>query len=150
MTLTIRRATPSDWPTLVRFNLGLAKESEGKDLDEATLIAGVRAVLTDPQKGFYTIAESNGEPVGQMMVTFEWSDWRNGLFWWLQSVYVREDARQQGVVRALFEHLKMKAAADAMVIGFRLYVNKTNVRGQQVYRALGMVEEGYELMTWTP
>ena len=94
MSLTIRRATPADAEIIAHFNRALAWESERKTLDAATLARGVRAVLADPAKGFYTLAERAGEPVGQVLVTFEWSDWRNGWYWWIQSVYVREDARR--------------------------------------------------------
>src|SRR5689334_8864562 len=103
MSLTIRRAVPADEPVLVSFNAALAWETEHKRLDEAVLTTGVRAVFADPGKGFYLVAERAGEVVGQSMVTFEWSDWRNGWFWWVQSVYVRAEARRQGVFRALFE-----------------------------------------------
>src|SRR5688572_23594873 len=119
MTPSIRRATAADADTIARFNAALAWESEHKRLDEAVLARGVRAVLADPAKGFYTLAERGGEPVGQVMVTFEWSDWRAGWYWWVQSVYVREDARRGGVFRALFGHLKAQALADPTVIGLR-------------------------------
>jgi ribosomal protein S18 acetylase RimI-like enzyme len=146
MTLSIRRATPADVEVIARYNAALAWESEQKTLDDAVLLRGVRAVLADPAKGFYTLAERGGEPVGQAMVTFEWSDWRDGWYWWVQSVYVREDARRSGVFRALFEHLKAEATADPTVIGLRLYVERDNRRAQETYRALGMAEEPYFLM----
>jgi GNAT superfamily N-acetyltransferase len=150
MTLSIRRAAAADADVIVRFNAALAWESEHKRLDEAVLRRGVRAVLADPAKGFYTLAERGGEVVGQAMVTFEWSDWRDGWYWWVQSVYVREDARRGGVFRALFEHLKAAAAADPAVIGLRLYVERDNQRARQTYRALGMAEEPYLLMGLYP
>ncbi|HET6575210.1 MAG TPA: GNAT family N-acetyltransferase [Fimbriiglobus sp.] len=150
MTLSIRRATSADEEVIARYNAALARESEGKMLDDAVLLRGVRAVLADPAKGFYTIAERGGEPVGQAMVTFEWSDWRDGWYWWVQSVYVRADARRGGVFRALFEHLKAQAMADPTVIGLRLYVERDNLRAQQTYTALGMSEEPYFLMGLYP
>jgi GNAT superfamily N-acetyltransferase len=146
MTPSIRRATAADAETIARFNAALAWESEQKTLDAAVLARGVRAVLADPGKGFYTLAERDGEPVGQAMVTFEWSDWRDGWYWWIQSVYVREDARRGGVFRALFEHLKQQATADPAVIGLRLYVERDNLRAQETYRSQGMSEEPYFLM----
>lgn len=146
MDLTIRRAILADIPAIVRFNLGLAWESEGKQLDVDTLQRGVQAVLTDPGKGFYTLAESDGEPVGQTLITTEWSDWRNGYFWWLQSVYVAGKARRQGVFRAILQHLRTEAAADPAVVGFRLYVEQANAHARQTYQSLGFMDEGYDLM----
>jgi ribosomal protein S18 acetylase RimI-like enzyme len=127
----------------VAYNAALAWETEHKRLDEAVLLRGVRAVFADPAKGFYTVAERAGEVVGQVAVTFEWSDWRNGWFWWVQSVYVRADARRGGVFRALFEELLRQAAADPAVIGMRLYVERDNVKAQQTYRSLGMGDMPY-------
>lgn len=150
MSVTVRRATPADEDVVVRFNAALAAESEGKVLHEPTLRAGVRAGLADPHKGFYTVAERGGEVVGQVLVTFEWSDWRNGWYWWVQSVYVRPDARRAGVFRALFDHLRAAATADPAVIGLRLYVERDNARARQTYAALGMTEEPYFLMGLYP
>lgn len=145
MTVTIRRATPADADVIVRFNAAIAWETEHLRLDDAVLARGVRAGLADPHKGFYTVAELAGEVVGQVLVTFEWSDWRNGWFWWVQSVYVREDARRAGVFRALFDHLRAAAVADPDVIGLRLYAERDNSRAHATYRALGMTEEPYLL-----
>ncbi len=150
MNLTIRPATPADEAVLVAFNTAIAWETEHKRLDPAVLAAGVRAVLADPARGFYTVAERNGEVVGQMMVTFEWSDWRNGWFWWVQSVYVREDARHGGVFRVLYRAIEQRAAADPNVIGLRLYFDLENVRAQSTYRALGMSDTTYGMMEVYP
>lgn len=150
MGLTVRRATPADAGTVAEFNRLLAWESEGKRLDPAVLGRGVAAVLADPHKGFYTLAERAGETVGQALVTFEWSDWRCGWYWWLQSVYVRADARRGGVFRALFEHLKAAATADPAVVGLRLYVERDNDRGRRTYESLGMTEEPYHLFGLYP
>ncbi|MBN9118136.1 MAG: GNAT family N-acetyltransferase [Planctomycetes bacterium] len=150
MTLTVRRATPADEPVLVAFNTAIAWETEHKKLDPAVLAAGVRAVLADPSRGFYTVAERDGEVVGQMMVTFEWSDWRNGWFWWVQSVYVREDARRGGVFRALYRATADRAAADPTVIGLRLYFETDNARARETYRSLGMVDTTYGMMEVYP
>src|SRR5262245_20710416 len=105
MELTIRRATLDDADTIALFNSRMALETEGNSLDGPTVRAGVRAILADPSKGWYLVAEQGGNIVGQLMLTFEWSDWRNAWFWWIQSVYVREDARRHGVFRALYEHV---------------------------------------------
>ena len=146
MGIRIRRATPADEAIVAAFNAALAWESEHKKLHEPTLLVGVRAALADPHKGFYFLAEHDGEVIGQTGVTFEWSDWRNGWYWWLQSVYVREDARRQGVFAALFRHIRDIAVADPTVIGLRLYVERENTRAHQTYERLGMTAEPYFLM----
>ena len=150
MTLSIRPATPADADVIARFNAALALESEGKQLDAEVLGRGVRAVLADPHKGFYTLAESAGVVVGQVMVTFEWSDWRDGWYWWVQSVYVEAAARRSGVFRALFAHLRARAEADPTVIGIRLYVEHANEAAQRTYAALGLTPEPYGLMGLYP
>jgi GNAT superfamily N-acetyltransferase len=150
VSLTLRRATPADAAIVCEFNAALARESEGKELDPTMLAAGVRAALADPAKGVYTVAELGGEVVGQMMLTYEWSDWRNGWFWWVQSVYVRPAARRGGVFRALFADVLTRAAADPGVIGVRLYMEPGNDRARATYKSLGMVEAGYEVFELYP
>ncbi len=150
MTLSIRRAIASDETVLAEFNAALAWESEHKRLDGKVLLAGVRAVLADPNKGFYTLAESDGRVVGQVMVTFEWSDWRNGWFWWVQSVYVRPESRRGGVFRELFRAIQREAESDPSVIGLRLYVERDNTRAKETYRSLGMSDTPYELLEIYP
>ena len=150
MPVTIRRATPADLPTLVEFNCRLAAESEGKTLDRDVLSAGIRAALADPAKGPYFVAEDGGEIVGEMQVTTEWSDWRNGWFWWIQGVYVRADARRRGVFRALYRHVHEVAKTDPAVIGLRLYVERDNERAQQTYLSLGMEWTTYGVMERYP
>ncbi|MBX3400956.1 MAG: GNAT family N-acetyltransferase [Gemmataceae bacterium] len=148
--LTLRRANLADAATIAEFNRRLAWESERITLDAATLLAGVTAGLADPHKGFYTVAERAGEIVGQTLVTFEWSDWRNGWFWWIQSVYVREDARRGGVFRSLYRHLERLASDDPTVIGLRLYVEANNDRAKNTYRSLGMTDTTYGLLEVYP
>jgi GNAT superfamily N-acetyltransferase len=143
MPLSIRRADLNDSAVVTEFNRLLAQESEGKALDAAVLGAGVAAGLADPSKGVYFLAEEDGVPVGQMMYTAEWSDWRNGWFWWIQSVYVRLEARRRGVFRALFEHVHQAARADGQVIGLRLYVERENHVAQKTYQNMGMESAGY-------
>jgi len=150
MSLMIRRATAADEAVLVAFNAAIAWETEHKRLDPPTLTAGVRAVLADAARGFYTVAESGGAVVGQMMITFEWSDWRNGWFWWIQSVYVHADARRSGVFRALYQAIADQAAADPSVIGLRLYFDRDNVRAQETYRSMGMSDTSYGMMEVYP
>lgn len=141
--LIVRPATPSDAEVLIEFNCRLAAETEQKHLDRATVSRGVQRALADPAKARYFVACREGRPVGQVMHTWEWSDWRNGYFWWLQSVYVDPPHRGRGVFRALFEHLRALAEADPEVIGLRLYVEQENVAAQRVYARLGMNPTGY-------
>lgn len=150
MALHIRAAAAADEGVIAAFNAAMALETEGKRLVEPVLRAGVRAALADPHKGFYLVAERDGEVVGQAFVTFEWSDWRNGWYWWFQSVYVRPDARRGGVFRSLFDRVKQLAMAEPTVIGLRLYVEHDNQRAQAVYAAMGLTAEPYQLMGQYP
>jgi GNAT superfamily N-acetyltransferase len=151
MPLIVRRAAAPDLPTLVEFNRRLAKESEGKTLDPAVLTAGIAAALADPAtKGPYFLAMDGGEIVGQMQITYEFSDWRNGWFWWVQGVYVRADARRRGVFRALYEHVREQAKQAGNVIGLRLYVETANHVAQKTYERLGFVPAGYLLLEQYP
>jgi ribosomal protein S18 acetylase RimI-like enzyme len=150
MPLSLRQAVPADAPIVVEFNRLLALESEGLTLDLTLLAPGVAAALADPRKGLYFVAEEDGEVVGQVMITYEWSDWRNGWIWWIQSVYVRPEYRGRGVFRALYEHIYKMAAADPEIIGLRLYVEQENLRAQEVYRRLGMERTGYFVLERCP
>ena len=150
MPLSLRRAAPADGPVVAEFNRRLARESEGKALDPAVLAAGVAAVLADARKGLYFLAEQDQTVLGQIMVTFEWSDWRNGWIWWIQSVYVRPEARRQGVFRALFRHVHQMARQDPGVIGLRLYVERDNHAAQEVYQRLGLGRTSYLVMERVP
>lgn len=146
MNIQIRPAASEDWPTIVDFNCRLAEESEGKQLDRSHVEPGVKALLADPRKGRYLLACAGGRLVGQLMHTFEWSDWRNGDIWWLQSVYVHPDFRRQGVFRALFERLRTEAEADPGVVGLRLYVEEHNHHAHETYKNLGLMPGGYFVM----
>jgi GNAT superfamily N-acetyltransferase len=150
MPINVRRATSADLEVVVEFNRLLAEESEGKTLDLTLLRPGVQAVLHDPHKGLYFLGEIDGQIVGQMAVTFEWSDWRNGWFWWIQSVYVQSGWRRQGVFRALFHHVQQTAQNEEQVIGVRLYVEKENLVAHQTYLGLGLVWTGYQVMEKYP
>lgn len=141
--LLIRRASLDDVETLVRFNSAMALETEGKVLAPPTATAGCRAAVSDPTKGFYLVAELAGAVVGQLMVTYEWSDWRNGTIYWIQSVYVVPEARRRGVYRALHEHLVGVARAEGSVRGVRLYAEAENARAHATYQALGMRRSHY-------
>lgn len=143
----ITAATPDDTETVAAFNIALAAESEDKQLDPPTVHAGVRAVLSDPSKGRYFVARLTHGPevsaiIGQLMVTVEWSDWRNGPLWWVQSVYVRADHRRRGVFRALFRHILAVAKAEGCP-AVRLYVEEHNAAARATYAALGLGSTGY-------
>ncbi len=141
--MRIRRAVSSDTSSLVDFNQKMALETEGKTLDAAVLKGGVEAVFSDPNKGFYVVAEDGGSIAGGLMVTFEWSDWRNKWFWWIQSVYIVPEARGNGLYRKLYDFVKAEAAEDANVCGYRLYVEHENLNAQQVYEKVGMKRSIY-------
>jgi GNAT superfamily N-acetyltransferase len=144
--VSIRRAVPADADTIVDFNDRLAWESEGKRLDRERLAPGVARVLSDPSLGAYFVAVDDGRIIGQVMTTFEWSDWRNGMIWWIQSVYVEPDHRRQGVFQRLFAHLDTLARADTHVVGLRLYVESQNLSAQATYRKMGLRDAGYFVM----
>jgi GNAT superfamily N-acetyltransferase len=141
----VRRATPEDLDTLVRFNAAMADETEGKALELARLRSGVAALFQDPNRGFYLVAEIGGQVAGQLLVTTEWSDWRNAFFWWIQSVYVAPVYRRRGVYRALHRYLQAEAQRHGDICGLRLYVERSNQVAQQVYSSLGMTRSHYDL-----
>jgi GNAT superfamily N-acetyltransferase len=145
MNLQIRRATTADAESIADHNRAMARETEKVQLDLERLRLGVDAVLNDPAKGFYTVVEADGRVVGQMMITFEWSDWRNGTFWWVQSVYVEPEYRRRGVYRRLYERVLSEAKSRSNVSGVRLYVDKDNRVAQQVYQRLGMNPAHYSM-----
>jgi ribosomal protein S18 acetylase RimI-like enzyme len=141
--LTIRQAERRDADAIARFNSAMALETEGKVLLPERINPGVLRLLDDPSLGFYVVAERAGSVVGSLMITNEWSDWRNGLFWWIQSVYIVPEARRQGVYRALYDFVRDKARADPGICGFRLYVEKENTSAQRTYSSLGMAPTDY-------
>ena len=147
----IRRAAPADADTIIAFNVALAQESEGRGLDRAVVGRGVRRLLADPTCGVYYVAERGGSVVGQLLITFEFSDWRDGVFWWVQSVYVQPADRRRGVFRALHRHVEQEARRAGDVCGLRLYVDRDNAKAQQVYRSLGLRPTDYLLYEadWT-
>ena len=141
----VRSATAADIDVIVQFNAAMAVETEAKTLDPAVLRAGVAAVLAEARRGFYLIAEHAGEVAGCLMITYEWSDWRNGDWWWLQSVYVPPEHRRGGVFRTLYAEVERLARARADVVGVRLYVERDNVHAQRTYQSLGMHEDAYRM-----
>jgi GNAT superfamily N-acetyltransferase len=144
--IIVRPAVETDGPIISKFNAQMALETEHRALDHARLRSGVEAVLRDPTKGSYFVAEVTGTVVGQLMITFEWSDWRNGTFWWIQSVYVTEDHRGKGVFKALFRFIEQEAKKRKDVCGIRLYVEKDNERAKKTYERVGMDKTAYELL----
>ena len=146
--ITIRKATIADIPFLVAFQQKLAQETENVTLDNAVLHKGMQAMFDDPSKGFYNVVEDNGVVIGCHMITYEWSDWRNGLVWWLQSVYVIESYRKQGIFKLMYENIVRIIRNDSSLIGLRLYVDKTNARAMKVYESMGMNGEHYTVYEW--
>jgi ribosomal protein S18 acetylase RimI-like enzyme len=141
--LSVRAATISDAPTIAAFNAAMALETEHLELDRTRLLAGVEALLRDPSKGFYLVACAGDSMAGQLMITYEWSDWRNGVFWWIQSVYVHPEARGRGVFRLLYRAVEEAARKSGESCGLRLYVEGENERAQRVYEGLGMKSTSY-------
>ncbi|HEX9459724.1 MAG TPA: GNAT family N-acetyltransferase [Thermoanaerobaculia bacterium] len=143
-----RQATPDDVSVIVDFQMAMALETEELDLDRDVCTRGVKAVFGDPSRGRYFLAQSEGTVVASLMITYEWSDWRNGNVWWIQSVYVRPSFRGQRVYAGLYEHIQRLVQADDGVRGIRLYVDRRNVSAQQVYTRLGMNGEHYQVFEW--
>ena len=141
--MEIRLADSADVQALVEFNQAMALETEGKHLDGEILQRGVEAVFEDDKKGFYVVTDDNGEIVGGLMVTYEWSDWRNAWFWWIQSVYIRPEARGKRIYSRMYEFVKRLAAETDDVCGFRLYVETDNAHAQHVYESVGMHASHY-------
>ncbi len=143
--MIIRRALAQDAEELADFNINMARETEGVELIPDVIAAGVRGMIGHPERGFYLVVELDNGIQASLMVTYEWSDWRNGMFWWIQSVYVRPEYRRQGLYRELYTHVKELAEQDDAVCGYRLYVERDNSAAQQSYRRLGMRETDYRI-----
>lgn len=143
--LRVRAATPADAEAIAAFNRAMARETEDKGLDEAALLRGVRRALGDSVRGSYRVAELDGELAGCLLVTREWSDWRDAWFWWIQSVYVAPHARRRGVYGALHAHVLAQARAAGDVCGVRLYVERENGAAQAAYERLGMRRAHYHM-----
>ncbi len=144
--ILIREATTSDVDIVVSFNMAMAKETEGKQLAPEIARAGVAAGIADPARSLYFLAELAGKVAGQTMVTVEWSDWRNGFFWWIQSVYVDREYRRRSVFRSLYEHIRSEAKRREGVCGLRLYAHHDNRRAIETYLKLGMARTEYVLL----
>ena len=141
--MIIRQAITQDAAELAEFNMGIARETEDYELIPEVIRAGVETMIADPDKGFYLVVELDNGIQASLMVTYEWSDWRNGTFWWIQSVYVRPEYRGQGLYGILYERVKELAEQDDSVCGFRLYVERNNELAQKTYEKQGMSETEY-------
>lgn len=143
-----RAAALADVEAIVGFQLAMAEETEQLQLDRQVCTEGVRAVYGDPSLGRYYVAERHGVVVASALITYEWSDWRNGVVWWIQSVYVVPQARRQRIYAGLYSHLQALAQADEQVRGIRLYVDRRNDAAKRVYTNLGMNGEHYQVFEW--
>ena len=146
---TIRRAKLDDLPVIADYNMRLASETESIRLDRATLTCGVHAALTDESKALYFVAEVEGRVIGTLMITYEWSDWRNGQIWWLQSVYVLPEWRQRRVFGALYQHVYQLAQTNN-VKGLRVYVEHNNTVAQKTYEQMGITRSDYLMFERVP
>jgi len=147
---SIRKGGPADISAIAQFNINIARETEGIALIPQVINDGVKNLMSNPERGFYLVVEANqGDSdstiAASLMVTTEWSDWRNGTFWWIQSVYVEAPWRRMGLYRMMYEKVKALAAADEQVCGFRLYVEKENTTAQATYQSVGMARTHYQM-----
>ncbi|HPC35023.1 MAG TPA: N-acetyltransferase [Candidatus Marinimicrobia bacterium] len=147
--ILIRTARLSDADDLIAFNQAMAQETEKRVLKPEIISAGVHALFQNPEWGFYIVAEVDSRNVGCLMITYEWSDWRNGLFWWIQSVYVRPEFRRRGIYQKMYDHIQEAALKAGNVCGLRLYVERDNRIAQTTYRQLGMSKTNYILFETT-
>lgn len=145
--ISTRRATPDDAPAIIAFQQAMAIETEGLELKRELITNGVMAVFRDENKGKYYVAEENGTVVASLMITFEWSDWRNANIWWFQSVYVIPEYRRKGVFRMMYDHVR-KEGIEKGIAGLRLYVESENTRAQKTYESMGMNGAHYKTYEW--
>lgn len=146
--VTFREARHGDAGAIINFQIAMARETEELELDRDVLTRGVEGVFADPSRGRYFVAESDGRVVGSLLITYEWSDWRNGTVWWIQSVFVIPEMRGQGIYAGLYEYVQSMVNADPSIRGIRLYVDRRNVGAQKVYTRLGMNGEHYSVFEW--
>ena len=146
--MIVREANFTDKETIAAFQLAMALETESLQLNLPTVLKGADAVFKDRSKGIYYVAEINGELVGSLMITFEWSDWRNGVVWWIQSVYIKPEYRRKGIYSKMYKYVKDIVMNDERIKGLRLYVDNTNIKAQKVYAKLGMDGTHYSTFEW--
>lgn len=145
--MKIREAKREDAEIIITFQQKMAMETEGVELYDSIICAGVKAVFDDPGKGSYYVAEDNGKITGSLLITPEWSDWRNSWVWWFQSVYILPEERRKGIFRLMYDHIR-SLALEKDIAGLRLYVEKDNTRAQKTYEAMGMDGEHYLMFEW--
>jgi GNAT superfamily N-acetyltransferase len=145
--ISIRKANQSDAPRIIDFQLKMASETEGINLDQETVLKGVNGVFQDASRGQYYVAEADGNVVASLLITYEWSDWRNRNIWWFQSVYVIPEFRRKGIFRKMYSYVK-NLAEERDIAGLRLYVETKNARARKTYEALGMSSEHYSFYEW--
>jgi len=148
MKILIRKAIEEDLPTIVDFQMAMALETENLKLEESIVKKGVSAAFHDSAKGQYFVTEIDNEIAASLMITFEWSDWRNGMVYWIQSVYVEKKFRRMGIYSKMYTHIQEIVKNDENIRGIRLYVDKTNTRAQMTYKKTGMNGEHYQLFEW--
>lgn len=146
--ITIREAKQDEWTIIATFQQAMALETEGIQLDHACLEKGIKAVFNDPSKGCYYMAATDQQIMGSLMITYEWSDWRNKTVFWIQSVYVHPEHRRKGIYRQLYDFIQTLAKENDTIGGVRLYVDKTNQNAIKTYESLGMNGEHYQLFEW--
>lgn len=146
--VTYRAARAGDIDTIVEFQLRMAEETEGLGLDRQRCTRGVTTAMNDTTLARYFVAERDGDVVGSLMITYEWSDWRSAMVWWIQSVYVVKEARRQGIYAGLYQHVQQIVASDPSLTGIRLYVDRRNSAAQEVYQRLGMNGDHYQVFEW--
>lgn len=146
--MNVRRARADEAQHIIDFQIDMARETEDVALDPNIITPGVKAVFADESKGWYFVAELEGQIAGSLLITFEWSDWRNGMILWIQSVFVAKEFRGRGVYRALYEHIQSLVNSSDDYAGIRLYVDKTNTNALQVYEKLGMDSQHYGMCEW--
>lgn len=144
----IRPAVPADAVTIARFQEQMAKETEGITLDAEVVGKGVNSIFEDSSRGIYYVLEVEGRIIASLLITYEWSEWRNGQVWWIQSVYVEKDFRGQGIFKRLYAYIQSLAASDDNIRGIRLYVDNTNTAAQKVYQSIGMNGDHYKVYEW--
>ncbi|MFN8210742.1 MAG: GNAT family N-acetyltransferase [Bacteroidales bacterium] len=145
--ITVRKAKETDSEAVISFQEAMAMETEGLRLDRTVLTPGVRRVFDDPSKGCYYVAEAEGSVIASLLITYEWSDWRNADVWWFQSVYVKKEYRRKGIFRLMYSHIKGEAEANG-IAGLRLYVETNNIVAQKTYESMGMTGEHYRMYEW--
>ena len=141
--VTIRTAIQADIDIIAKFNIAMAKETENKDLEPAVIQEGVANLFTNSRYGFYVVAETDHRVIASLMITYEWSDWRNGIFWWVQSLYVLPEYRRKGVFKEMYNWIRKQAQNSKGVCGIRLYVEQDNTTAQKAYQTLGLERTTY-------